>query len=46
MVGWDTVCSRIMNKQLSIWDGILRTLFVDRVKVSNERISLATNFIH
>jgi hypothetical protein len=34
MVGWDTVCSRIMNKQLSIWDGILRTLFVDRVKVS------------
>lgn len=33
MIGWDTVCNRIMNRQLSIWDGILRNLFVDRVKV-------------
>ncbi|XP_071171265.1 conserved oligomeric Golgi complex subunit 1-like [Mytilus edulis] len=32
MIGWDTVCNRIMNRQLSIWDGILRNLFVDRVK--------------
>ncbi|XP_048738272.2 conserved oligomeric Golgi complex subunit 1-like isoform X1 [Ostrea edulis] len=32
MQAWDSVCLRILNKQLSIWHGFLQPLFINRVK--------------
>lgn len=35
---WHTLCTRVLGRELSIWDEFLRPLFLERAKVGSNEI--------